>query len=209
LANFPASNFHGLGELNEDQLASLFGFRHEVTAAELSTAVAAWSAYRATEPGALEKFLRGDTSALPFIRPAFSCHLTRFPSVSNGLGRIEQRGLALINDGLNKFVDLFPRFGEVEPGFGLGDWQFLEALKRLQEARSPLVSLKNGPTNGEQRTELVRKLAFEITPAGRAVLQGETDFVKLNGIDQWLGGVHLTETNLWRWDEQKQEVVRG
>src|SRR5882762_3296282 len=39
---FPGSpNFRGLGELNADQLASLFGTRHEVTPLELKTASAA------------------------------------------------------------------------------------------------------------------------------------------------------------------------
>ena len=39
-------------------------------------------------------------------------------------------------------------------------------------------------------------------------LRGTANFVALNGIDRWLGGVHLSDTNLWRWDEQKKEIVR-
>src|SRR3982750_4807204 len=118
--NFPGKeNFHGLGELNATELASLFDTRHEVTMREFETASAAWAAYRSPQPTHLENFLQRDTSAMPFLAPALRSHLARFPSTSNGLGRIEQRGLALVNDGLKTFVELFPRFIEEEPVYGL------------------------------------------------------------------------------------------
>jgi hypothetical protein len=39
-----------------------------------------------------------------------------------------------------------------------------------------------------------------LTGAGRDVLAGRSDHVELNGIDRWMGGVHLTRRSLWRWD---------
>ncbi len=210
IGEFPGiKNFHGLGELNTEQLASLFSTRHEVTAAELRTAAAAWAAYCSPEPTTLESFLRSDTSAMPFLHSALLCQLARFPSIRNGLGRIENRGLALIKDGIQNFSELFPRFGNAEPGFGLGDSQFYLALKRLNEGHSPLLKIKDGAPNGRLDSEMIGKIAFEVTPAGQRVLKGEADFVELNGIDLWLGGVHLSGSNLWRWDERKEEVVRG
>ena len=210
IGEFPGrKNFRGLGELNAAQLASLFGTRHRVSALELKTASAAWAAYCSSEPTALQSLVRSDTSAMPFLQSALRCHLARFPSIRNGLGRIENRGLALINDGLENFRELFPRFGEAEPGFGLGDFQFYLALKQLNEGRAPLLNIKNGATNGKLDSKMIGKTSFEVTPSGQAVLKGEADFVELNGIDVWLGGVHLSGSNLWRWEEQKQEVVRG
>src|SRR6266850_7831001 len=48
IGEFPGrKDFRGLGELSVEQLASLFGLRHEVTAAELQLASAAWAVYRA------------------------------------------------------------------------------------------------------------------------------------------------------------------
>ena len=42
-----------------------------------------------------------------------------------------------------------------------------------------------------------------ITDAGRAVLEGRADWNELDGIDRWLGGVHLQgKEAAWRWDEQ-------
>jgi hypothetical protein len=47
-----------------------------------------------------------------------------------------------------------------------------------------------------------------VTPAGRRVLRGEADHVALNGIDRWIGGVHLVgEEARWRWDEGTEAIV--
>jgi hypothetical protein len=50
---------------------------------------------------------------------------------------------------------------------------------------------------------------FAITEAGAAVISGAADQIELNGIDYWLGGVHLqTPANIWRWDETTEQLVR-
>ena len=49
----------------------------------------------------------------------------------------------------------------------------------------------------------------ELTEAGHAVLEGRADHVKLNGIDRWIGGVHLTNENVWRYDTQTKSLMRG
>jgi hypothetical protein len=212
IGEFPGkANFRGLGELTADQLASLVDSRHEVTPAELNLATAAWKAYCSTDPTVIEELLGDDTSALPFLRNALRGHLARFPSVKNGLGRIENCGLELIHSGLKEFGRLFPKFGDAEPVYGLGDFQFWLALKRLGDAREPLLDLPNrSATNGKLDSDKVRQIAFEITEKGEAVLKGEADFVKMNGIDLWLGGVHLSGNHhLWRWDEAKRNLINA
>ena len=54
----------------------------------------------------------------------------------------------------------------------------------------------------------VSKIAVGITEQGLGVLRGADD-IAINGIDTWLGGVHLTGENLWRWDPQSAAIVRG
>jgi hypothetical protein len=79
-------HFMGLGQLTTEQLSTLSGQWHEVTAAELHLAAKAWEAYVSSDPTKIERFLRDeDLSPLPFLQPALLCHLRRFPSVSNGL----------------------------------------------------------------------------------------------------------------------------
>ncbi|MGI8898956.1 MAG: hypothetical protein ACR2IB_11260, partial [Pyrinomonadaceae bacterium] len=106
-------------------------------------------------------------------------------------------------------VDLFPRFGDAEPTYGLGDAQFWNTLRRMSEAQEPLLNIKNGNTSDPKLTsENVHQMSFEITEAGDAVLNAQADFVEMNGIDTWLGGVHLLgRTDLWRWDDQAQKLT--
>ncbi len=52
--------------------------------------------------------------------------------------------------------------------------------------------------------------SFRITDHGKAVLNGDEDFVRLNGIDLWLGGVHLQGDEAeWRWDEDHYRLDRN
>ena len=48
-----------------------------------------------------------------------------------------------------------------------------------------------------------------LTEKGREVLRGDKDRVRLNGIDRWLGGVHLSEDTPWRWDAHAQTLKRA
>jgi hypothetical protein len=208
IGEFPGrENFRGLGELTPQEFASLFPARQPVTNIQLELATAAWQAYCSPDPTSIEMLLRSDTSALPFLHAALRAHLERFPATTNGLSRIEKCALQLIHDGVGKFSDLFQRFGNNEPVYGLGDAQFWLALRRLSAAREPLLKIA-GVQDKDRETQLltpevVRNAAFELTGAGNATLSGDSDFVALNGIDLWLGGVHLygpTNTRLWRWD---------
>ena len=72
----------------------------------------------------------------------------------------------------------------------MGDAVFVMYLRRLTECKAPLLEQSEG--------------VIRITEAGREVLAGKHDFVRLNGIDRWLGGVHLRGAEAqWRWANQR------
>lgn len=49
---------------------------------------------------------------------------------------------------------------------------------------------------------------LRLTAAGRRVLDGYEDHVGLNGVDRWIGGVHLTGRAVrWRWDEGTESIA--
>ncbi|HEV8589223.1 MAG TPA: hypothetical protein VGQ72_10145 [Pyrinomonadaceae bacterium] len=207
VGEFPGVQFHGLGQLNEEQLSSLFPHRQAITAEQLSLGARAWQAYSSAEAADLITLRDSDTSALPFLKTAISKHLQRFPSTRNGLGRIENAALDLIARGYREFKSLFPAFIGRERDYGFGDAQFHLVLRRMSDARRPLLRGNNGDRSTLD-SESVHRSAFEITEAGEAVLSGATDFVALNGIDLWLGGVHLREREAaWRWDDEAQSLV--
>ena len=209
VGEFPGKvNFRGLGELDAAELSSLFPGRQPVTQQQLDLANSAWQAYCSNDPTEIQTLLEADMSALPFLGAALAAHLRRFPSTVNGLGSIEKKSLELLAAGLKNFSDLFWQFGEAEPLYGLGDSQLWLALRRMSEAGQSLLTIE-GRQNGEPvLTPEFGKAELEITEVGRAVLKGDSDFVALNGIDLWLGGVHLSGAkDLWRWDQQSQRLV--
>jgi hypothetical protein len=200
---FPGrENFRGLGELNPTELASLFPKRQNVSVDELQLARVAWEAFCSPEPTTIESMLNTNTSALPFLSSAFVAHLHRFPTTRNGLGQIQNRSLELIDRGREKFVDLFVEFMNIEAVYGLGDVQVWLTLVGLASAKTPLLIRANGNGISQPTNDVAPKTVFKLSDAGKAVLRGEADFVKLNEIDEWLGGVHLQRNEVWRWDEE-------
>jgi len=67
-----------------------------------------------------------------------------------------------------------------------GDAYLFSRLKGLAAPaqRQPLVALTGNPLSMRE-TEVV------LTQTGRAVLEGRANSVALNGIDDWVGGIHL------------------
>lgn len=201
IGEFPGKpNFRGLGELSDQELASLFPQRQSVSSTHLELASEAWRAFSSPDPTSFENILQTDTSELPFLHKALKAHLRRFPNTRNGLGEIENKSLELVKNGREQFGDLFPEFVAAEPVYGLGDTQVWHALVSLLNVPHPLLATRNG--NGASNvSDVSLKTVFRITDAGKAVLDGDSDFIKLNGIDQWLGGVHLKGNDqLWRWE---------
>jgi hypothetical protein len=209
---FPGvTNFRGLGQLDAEQLASLFPDRKEVKRLNLDLARSAWQAYCSPQPTALEDLLETDTSSLPFLAAALRAHLKRFPSARNGLGNIENTVLKLIQSDASDFNDLFSRFADALPEYGFGDAQLWLTLRRLNGAKQRVLKasgLDHDFSESPLTKDVIHNARFEITELGKSVLGGEADFVALNGIDIWLGGVHLEgDKNLWRWDDQSEKIV--
>ena len=178
-----------LGEQDERALFLLFESRAAVMPSMLTTARDVWRAYTAPTPDGLNRFLERDTPDFPFLRDGLTLHASRFPSVQNGLGAIEQRALQFIANGITDFNTLFDRISDGNR-FGFGDTEVLSILRAMADRAVPLVTM-----SGE-----APKVAFAITPAGENVLRGEVDDCAVNDPDSWLGGTHLTKENLWRWD---------
>jgi hypothetical protein len=203
---FPGvDDFRGLGQLNESQLESVLPQRREVSEAQLQLGQKAWAAYSSSTPALLEDLISAETHALPFLKSAFTKHLERFPSVRNGLGRIENVLLELIAGGHQNFKSLFATFQQREPVYGFGDAQVFLHLTGLAKGTHPSLTMSNADA-GKDSSQMA-KHSFEITEHGNRIINGEEDFVSVNGIDLWLGGVHLQgETAAWRWDEASKTL---
>jgi hypothetical protein len=201
-------DFRGLGQLNESQLESLLPQRREISEAQLQLGHKAWASYSSSTPELVEDLISTKTDALPFLKPAFTKHLERFPSVRNGLGRIENILLELIAGGHHDFKSLFAAFQQREPVYGFGDAQIFLHLTGL--SKGPHLSLTMSNPDAGMDSSQIAEHSFELTEHGTRIFNSEADFVRVNGIDLWLGGVHLQgETAAWRWDEAAKTLRCG
>jgi hypothetical protein len=183
-----------LGWMDPAALSGLFGGRQPISGAQYRLASSAWQAFTSPDPVAIERLLDDDTSALPFLSAALRRHLEQFPWVDGGLSRTDRQALAVLRaSGPLPFTQLFAAVQRLENPLFMGDLSLLGMLTELAGARVPLV-------RGEHADDLaIGTLA--ITDAGLAVLDERADHVRLNGIDRWLGGVHLAGDDAgWRWD---------
>ena len=127
----------------------------------------------------------------------------------DGLGHDARLCLELVADGYSEFKALFPAFGKREPLYGFGDAQVVLELKRLGNGPHPLLTVNNDGNLSPMDSDKFLRASFQITDHGKAVLNGDEDFVRLNGIDMWLGGVQLQGTEAaWRWDEVGQTLSK-
>jgi len=132
----------GLGVLESERLAALFGERMPVTEETLALGRQAWAAYASADPLDAAPLVDRDDAALPFVRGAFRCHLGRFPSVTNGLNELESATLAALRREPRDFGALF-RDVTAHPRVrrhGMGDVQFAAAVRGL----APLVRAVGG-----------------------------------------------------------------
>jgi hypothetical protein len=179
--------------------------RHEVSEGELRTGRTAWEAFTSPDPRLIERFLASDTSALPFLSRALRSHLEEFPSVENDLSYVEMLSLTLLRKhGLLRGAYLYVHAleAETERQMYIGDGSFFEMIAALATARNPLVRVS--------KLKHVGAAEVELTDVGREVLEDRADHIQLNGIDRWLGGVHLEGANAaWRWDRARGTIVAG
>lgn len=199
---FPGiEDFAGLGQLSPAELASLAPRRRPVTAEQIHAGSRAWDLFRGSDPAPLEAWLQDGVRTLPFLSGAIRRHFEDYPSTRDGLSRTERQMLTAIAEGNHTFGAMF-RAGQVmEERVYMGDATFWAILKDLADARTPLVQIGDGGCTKEQRPRVPPPgLTVRLTDAGRDVLEGRADHVALNGIDRWMGGVHLTPGHCWRSD---------
>ena len=192
-----------LGNLQPADFEKLYADRVSASEETIALAKRAWDAISSPDPLNQVALLNADTSALPQLHRALKCNLSRFPSVHNGLSQIEELVLEIAASGKTRFKDLFPAFSSQVPEYGFGDAHVWLSIRRLATVRTPFLTIS---VSGNESLECSRFIEAEVIPtsAGLDALAGKADYIALNGIDQWIGGVHIKGSGTWRWDEASQ-----
>ena len=175
-----------LGPMPPEELAKLFPARKKVTSTQLEAARKAWSAFCDEDPRGLARMAASGVGAFPYLGDALWRRLEQFPSAHNGLSRSERQILEILSSGPRRFGPLFAASERREDRVFLGDSFFAMNLAALARCRAPLV-VERGET-------------WALTETGARVIACERDHVEMNGIDRWLGGVHLRDGAAWRWN---------
>ena len=185
--------FNGLGELNPAELASLFPDRKPVSSEQVDLGARLWRAFTDSDPRPFSDLvMTGDTRALPFAAGALSRQLEDFPATADGLARSERQILTSVRDGHVTAAAVFTATAGLEERVFMGDLTLWDWMRHLTAGRAPLLA-HDGVFGGGTPSG-----TFALTDAGRAVLDRQADYVDLNGIDRWMGGVHLTDGR-YRW----------
>ncbi|AQZ62080.1 unnamed protein product [[Actinomadura] parvosata subsp. kistnae] len=199
------ARFGGLGQLRPDQLAALpaTGACAALTPAAFDLATRAWDAFRAPTPEGLPAIAADRSPELRFLGEAFERLSREYPSTRDGLSLTERRVLAAAEpDGGSTAGDVFARASAREARPYIGDTWYFATIDRLAGGPHPLLSVEPAGRPVGFATEV------RLTRAGARVLEGEADHVTLNGVDRWIGGVHLTGRDVrWRWDEGRERLT--
>lgn len=201
---FPGvANFTGLGALTPEQLATLPESRTRITDEQIALGGHVWNLFRSPDPLPLVECMSGDLPALPFLEGALQRHFEDYPSTGDGLSRSERQILTAVAAGHDTFGRIFTACQRMEERVYMGDVTFWSILERLAGGRNPLLQLNEPP--GALGSPSLRVTLDDL---GEVVLNGGADYVELNGIDRWMGGVQLSPANLWRWDDERRTLRR-
>ena len=189
VGSFPGRpGFAGLGELEPDELASLWPVRTAVTPEHVHIARAAWDVVRGDDPRALARVAATPDERLPYLAPALRRLLEELPGTRDGLGRTERQLLEAVAAGARTREQAFLASMAAEEAPFMGDTIAFDRLDGLDG--------------------LLTQGTLELTDTGRAVLAGRADRVALLGFDRWIGGMHIrADGPLWRWDRERGVVA--
>ena len=199
VAHFPGvQRFNGIGQLPPEAMRVLWSEFAEVDPSHLELGHTAWEAVTAPSPEALQHLVQGGTEAIPAMATAFRRHLQELPAAQSGLSLTQHLTLRILHDkGAMNAARLFGWYtNHYEPLPFLGDTGNWLVIHGLADARHPAVHIHR---SGDKPVDW----QVELTSRGGDLLEHRADWISLNGINRWVGGVRLDSArpDLWRYDD--------
>ena len=192
----------GLGSLNPDELKN-HPPAEPLSAETLLELERLWERVTSPNPAGFLAVLSDEMAHLPYGRASLRRLIHRYPDYRTGLGRWETELLQRTKEKGPRALRVVARV--IERNFDadlVGDLFLVDRLYRLANPylAHPLLAL-SGDTHD------VRKCQVALTDAGEAVLAARANAVELNGIDDWILGVHLDSENGSVWYHKEGTLV--
>lgn len=214
-----------LGTLKPEHFCPAYEQRRAITDDDLVIGREAWRAFTASAPDAMSEMITqlerrvpartyaaDDAVRLPHLLAALRRLLEEFPEKESGLSRTERQLCEVLMVGPSPVNDVYTKAHHGSESWAwLGDSSFAWYLERLGEGVHPVVSNANGTRILAPRSERDGRTFWErpvmLTPFGKQLMRGQANAIASNGIDRWIGGVHLTTDAHWLWDSRTQRVM--
>ena len=192
----------GLGLLNPEQIREHPPIE-PLTADALTELNHCWAAVSSADPAQFLSVISNGPTCVPHFKSSLEQIIRRYPDHQTGLGRWDFELLKYTKEmgpkvtrvigetaGLNFDADL------------VGDPYLFWRLRRLgaSDLAHPLVALSGDPYN-------MRDCEVAITEVGELVLAGRANAIELNGIDDWVLGVHLDSSQGSVWYRKRSTLV--
>jgi hypothetical protein len=175
--------WRSVGDVESGELRALGRSAPHVTPEQRELAAAAWAAFTADDPGAMEPLAAG-TPELPAVGQALRRLLEELPWTGTGLGRTERQLLEPLANGASTREEAFLASIAAEERPFLGDTSAWAVLDRL----SPLL------------------LGGRVNERGRAVLDAREEWAP--PVERWIGGTRLPPgRSPWHWDPAEAQVT--
>lgn len=137
--------FNGLGQLQSEQLASLYNERRPVTAEQFCFANVADQAFSTQDTTLLAELSKKANAPLPWVPAAVTRWIQEQPDADTGLGRLETLALAAIRAGSTTTAKIFEAVAAADtPPQYWGDITLWAKINALAEREPPLIKI-DGP----------------------------------------------------------------
>lgn len=138
--------YHGLGQLNPEQMASVLGRRQAVTDEQFHFAERVDRAFALQDENEFFELSKCSGAPIPWIPAAVTRWMLEKPDEVTGLGRIESLSLKALRSGCRTPAEIFKHVsgGDTPPQFW-GDTTLWAKLNALADRNPPLVRIE-GPT---------------------------------------------------------------
>ena len=200
-----------LGRQSLEALIEMQALEAPVSDDQRELAKRAWAAFRQPNPESWAGLLSSPPTALPHLAAAIRRSLEELPQPGSGLSRTQRAILEAVKGGVSRPLELFTTVQQGEDAAFMGDWSFWDRLDGLANAASPLIEGLTGtpfqPDWSDEQRAAYFKSEVKMTDFGTQVLAGKQDHTVRNGVDRWVGGTHLTNDALWRWESNEERLI--
>lgn len=157
--------FHGLGQLEPEQLASLYTKRHPVTDEQFSFAVKVDAAFSTQDTELFIELSEMVSPPLPWVPAAVKRWLAEHPSSKAVLGRLESLALSAIQSGCKTPAEILRSVAAAEtPPQFWGDTTLWAKINGLADRQPPFIRIEGPAKRLPQWESKIPLNEFTITP---------------------------------------------